>query len=119
MKHSVRLSVFLWLLAGSTLSLIGTLNATCLHDNIQPIEVSRKHLHYATDARGHHGMSARVQRSADDFEPIRISPFFMEFENVEKNVQSLLKKVVGRAINKISQLLAGESSFYYFIVIYF
>lgn len=106
MKHSVRLSVFLWLLAGSTLSLIGTLNATCLHDNIQPIEVSQKHLHYATDARGHQGMSARVQRSADDFEPIRISPFFMEFENVEKNVQSLLKKVVGRAINKISQLLA-------------
>lgn len=111
MKTPVSLSTYLWFLVGLVLSLVGTLNGTCLHDSIQPIDVSQKTLHYATfNAKRHSrfagGVPSRGRRTVEDFEPIRISPFFIEFENVEKNVQSLLKKVVGRAISKISQLLA-------------
>ncbi|XP_029634007.1 leishmanolysin-like peptidase 2 [Octopus sinensis] len=78
---------------------VARLKAECLHDKVQTTDLVQQYLEYEQSPS-----ETRLRRSASKFMPIRISPFFLDFNDVV--ISSLLKKVVNRAISKISQLLS-------------
>ena len=85
-------------------------DATCIHDIVQPRSIQQKHINYDQSSKWISDTQKHSKRATKSlYQPIRIHIHFSALSNeLHTEEEEKLQRVVSQTANKISQILSGK-----------